>query len=118
MSDSGKRSLDEILDQALLGTPNEVCEAMLRQLGVEQTKKVARALDKRLRNIKPDCPDCEGTGFRSVQLTTACGIPLFGGKSKIKCDCGPKAAALVDKSQVVTDRAPGEVHCQGGETSA
>jgi hypothetical protein len=51
------------LAQDLVGTPDDICEAILRRLGVDQARKVARALDKRLRNIKPDCPACRGTGF-------------------------------------------------------
>ena len=76
---------DEILVLALFGTPNEICEAILSRLGVDQTKKVVRALDKRLGNIKQDCRYCEGTGFRPAQLFTPCGSPL--GPERFPCDC-------------------------------
>ena len=72
------------LAQVLEGTPAKIGEALLSHLGVDQAKKVVRALDKRLRNVKPDCLACRGTGFAPVRFTTACGIPLFGGNSRMK----------------------------------
>jgi hypothetical protein len=90
---------DEILAQALSGTPNEICEAILSHLGVDETKKILRALDKRLRNIKLDCLACGGTGFAPVRLTTACGIPLFGGSSRMKCDCSPTMQRMASATE-------------------
>ena len=42
---------------ALTGKPNEVADNILRNLGADQARKVSRALDKRLRDLKSDCPD-------------------------------------------------------------
>jgi hypothetical protein len=85
------------LAQVLVGNPKEVADAILRKLGVSQGRKVVRALDKRLRNIKPGCPACQGTGFAPVRYSTACGMPLWDGK--MPCDCGELAAALLSKSK-------------------
>jgi len=73
------------LAQILVGTPNEICEAILRELGADPTRRLARALDKRLRSLRSDCPRCEGTGFRSMQSRTACGMPIA--QLRIRCDC-------------------------------
>ena len=51
--------------RALKGKPKEIAERILRELGVKEAARVVRALDKRLRNIKPDCPRCNGTGIDS-----------------------------------------------------
>jgi hypothetical protein len=90
---------DEIRDYQLLGTPDEICEAILSHLGVDQAKKVARALDKRLRNVKPDCLACGGTGFAPAQFSTACGMPI--GSGKIPCDCSPAMQGLAKKTVCV-----------------
>jgi hypothetical protein len=75
------------LAQALIGPPSEIAEEVLHHLGVDQTKKLVRELENRLRNIKADCPACQGTGFAPVHYTTACGMPL--GQGKVSCDCSP-----------------------------
>jgi ParB-like chromosome segregation protein Spo0J len=87
---------DEIQEYQLLGTPDEICEAILHSLGVDQAKKVVRALDKRLRNVKPDCLACGGTGFAPAQFSTACGMPI--GSGKIPCDCSPAMQGLAKKT--------------------
>jgi hypothetical protein len=50
-----------------------------------------RALDKRLRNLKPDCVACGGSGFAPVKFATACGSFISNGK--VPCDCGPAMQA-------------------------
>jgi len=60
------------------GTPKEITEAILSHLGVDKAKKVGRALDKRLRNIKPDYVACGGAGCAPVHFLTACGKPFLG----------------------------------------
>jgi hypothetical protein len=81
------------LAEALAGTPDEICEAILSHLGIDKTKKVVRKLDKRLRNIKPDCPSCKGTGLSQAKLSMPCGTPLMidGKRWEIRrpCDCRP-----------------------------
>jgi hypothetical protein len=77
------------LAQDLNGTPDDISAAILFRLGAEKAKKVARALDKRLRNIKPDCPHCKGTGLVPWYSTTACGMVIGGGR--VQCNCGPNA---------------------------
>jgi hypothetical protein len=48
---------------ALTGAPEEVADSILRLLGVEEARRVTCALDRRLRDLKPDCPSCSGLGF-------------------------------------------------------
>ena len=73
---------------ALDGTPKEIADNLLRELGADVARKVARALDKRLRNLRPDCEACGGTGFmKPMEVSTACGIPL-GLTMTPPCDCG------------------------------
>lgn len=50
----------------MTGTPEEVADGVLRLLGVEAARNVARALDRRLRRLKPDCPSCSGLGFIQI----------------------------------------------------
>jgi hypothetical protein len=69
----------------LVGKPKEVADGILFELGVDQARKIARALDKRLRNLKPDCSLCHGTGFFAVHYSTACGMPISNGR--LPCDC-------------------------------
>jgi hypothetical protein len=66
---------------ALTCKRDEVADNILRNLGAGQARKVSRALDKRLRDLKSDCPDCGGSGF--FQL-------MFGPtvRSSLRCDCG------------------------------
>jgi ParB-like nuclease domain len=85
------------LGKALLdGTGEDACEAILLHLGVGKAKRIVRALDKRMRNLKPDCLACSGTGFRPAQASTLCGIPLW--QVKIKCDCSPGMQQLISSS--------------------
>jgi ParB/RepB/Spo0J family partition protein len=79
----------ELVEALLDCTPNEICESILIHLGVDRTKIVVRALkklQKRLLEIKRDCPRCNGTGFALFQTFTACGMPI--GQVRMKCDCG------------------------------
>jgi hypothetical protein len=71
--------------------PKEMAEGLLIELGVDRARKVLRALDKRLRGIKSDCPACKGTGFIEWQIEDREG----GARFSQPCDCGPKAAAHV-----------------------
>jgi hypothetical protein len=73
----------EILNLAdlLTATPNKICETILLFLRVDKTKLVLQALDRRLRNVKPDCVHCKGTGFRPKG-----GVAWQG---MIRCDCSP-----------------------------
>jgi hypothetical protein len=71
---------------ALTGTPKEVADGILRTLGAQQAAKVARALKVRLRNLRPDCPACQGTGFVKLETRTACDRPL-GFTPTVPCDC-------------------------------
>jgi hypothetical protein len=81
------------LAAAFTGIPKEVAENILSQLGVDKARRVVRALDKRLRNLKPDCIVCGGTGFAPYDIFTACGLPT--GKTTLPCDCSPETQALV-----------------------
>jgi hypothetical protein len=74
------------LADALTGTPKEIADGILRQLGADQTRKVARALDERLRGLNPNCPACRGTGFAAVTISTACGLDT-GLRLSLDCDC-------------------------------
>lgn len=71
---------------ALDGTPKEIAGKLLAALGVDKAKKVIRALEKRLRAIKPDCPHCRGTGFVPMTYSSACGMPLGAGRLPCTCD--------------------------------
>jgi hypothetical protein len=82
------------LAEAFAGTPKELAEKILSHLGIDNARKVVRALDKRLRNIKPDCRACRGTGFIPMDYSTACGMHLWSGRWL--CDCGPMAEALAE----------------------
>jgi hypothetical protein len=66
-------------------TPREIAENLFRHFGVKDAKRVQRALDKLLRNIKPDCPRCHGTGFEDVQAAMHPCAGMFKGR----CDCKP-----------------------------
>jgi hypothetical protein len=91
---------DEIQENQLRGTTDEICEAILSclsHLGVDQATKVVRALGKRLRNVKPDCIACSGTGFVPMDTSTACGMPIAKGV-KFKCDCSPAMQDLAKKT--------------------
>jgi hypothetical protein len=74
---------------ALDGKPKEVAERVIGVLGVAKAKKVSRALDKRLKAIKPDCPVCQGTGNAPLEFRGPCGTKE--GAFSVPCDCGPLA---------------------------
>src|ERR1700730_3587577 len=95
------------LAQALTGSPKEIPEAIFRELGVDQSKKVVRALDKRLRNLKPDCPASGGTASARVQTFTACGTPMSA--ARIPCDCGPGMQAMQTADEVRSESLPAVV---------
>lgn len=77
------------LAQVLVGKPNQIAEGILSHHGAKEAKRIVQALDERLRNIKPDCRTCGGTGFMTLQSFTACGVPM--GQISQPCDCGPKS---------------------------
>jgi hypothetical protein len=85
--------------QALKGKPKEIAETILRSLGAKEAARVVRALDKRLCNIKPDCPGCHGTGFLRDGIQTACGFQLQA-QICTPCDCGELAADWVTYTPV------------------
>ena len=78
------------LANILTGTPRDVAEGIFSELGAKKARNVARALDKRLRNLKPDCPKCHGEGFYLAEASTACDSPL-GVNLRFPCDCGDVA---------------------------
>jgi hypothetical protein len=84
--------------QALDGTPKEISKELLRHLGPDKAKKVVRALDKRLRNLKPDCPACKGTGFTPWHARSACGMLLSEGMAP--CDCAKGKPAWEEMGDV------------------
>ena len=65
---------------ALTGKPNEVADNILRNLGADQARKVSRALDKRLRDLKSDCPDWAVAQFGAQRPA--------GPHTVGRCDCG------------------------------
>ena len=69
------------------GTPKEIADGILRQLGAEKAAKVERALKARLRKLRPDCPNCQGTGFVKLEARTACNRPLGSGPITMPCGC-------------------------------
>jgi hypothetical protein len=73
---------------ALTGTPQEIANRILGTLGAKQAGKVVRALDKRLRAIKPDCKFCGGTGFAAAQGFSCDGEPATNG-IRLPCPCDP-----------------------------
>jgi hypothetical protein len=77
--------------QALKGKPKDIAESILMRLGAKEAARVVRALDKRLRNIKPDCPRCKGEGFYKFNPLTPCGSPMYGQSDPftLSCDCLP-----------------------------
>jgi hypothetical protein len=97
-----------VLDHA---RPKDVAEGILAELGIDRTQKVLRALEKRVRAIKKDCPACGGTGFMTRRVELGPGMVW---DHREACDCGPKAAAVMAPppppqdhswSAEVTDRA-------------
>jgi hypothetical protein len=74
------------LAHALTGGPKDVAEQILRELGVDKTKKVVRALDKRLRAIRRYCPACGGTGYMAV-YPLHCSGEMLGGPITAPCPC-------------------------------
>jgi hypothetical protein len=72
----------------LTGKPKEIADNLLREFGPDQTRKIARALEKRLRNLRADCPHCAGTGFVLMHYTTACGMPLGDERLPHNCETG------------------------------
>jgi hypothetical protein len=64
--------------------PVQAADGILLAFGPEEAgrilrkaEKVVRVLRKRLRNIKPDCPACQGKGFAPARVSTGCGFHLF-----------------------------------------
>jgi hypothetical protein len=83
--------------QALTGKPKEIADNILRELGVKESKRVLRALSKRLDSIKPDCPACHGTGLLSDGIQSSCGIQ-YAARLVMACDCGKVAANWVEET--------------------
>ena len=79
---------------SLEGKPKDIAEAILTELGVDKAKRVVRALDKRLGNIKPDCRFCGGDGLtKPKQAYSVCGsIKYEGVFLRIPCSCDEKMA--------------------------
>jgi hypothetical protein len=88
--------------QALKGKPKNIADKILRSLGAKEAARVVRALDKRLRNIKPDCRACNGTGFVSDGIQSTCGIQ-FQARVVAPCDCGEFAAEWGPDAQLKTN---------------
>jgi len=80
------------LAQVLVGKPNQIAEGILSHHGAKEAKRIVQALDKRLRNIKPDCRSCGGTGFMTLQSFTA--VPT--GQISPPCDCGPETLRIIE----------------------
>ena len=79
------------LAEIFVGKPKEISERILLALGPDQTRKIVRALEKRLRNLRPDCPICDGTGFWNAELYTGCGMRIEGLTRMLPCKCGTDA---------------------------
>jgi hypothetical protein len=76
----------------LTGTPKQIANNILLTLGGDQARKIARALDRRLRNLKRDCPRCGGSGFQSMAMHHHCGAPITDDRgvhihTKWPCNC-------------------------------
>jgi hypothetical protein len=59
--------------------PDQAADEILFAFGPEEAGRVAKkaeeviqALRKRLRNLKPDCPNCKGTGFATGEEYSGC----------------------------------------------
>jgi hypothetical protein len=76
---------------ALAGTPEQIANSILLRLGKKEADRVLRALDEQLRNIKPDCPRCEGKGFYLHTAMLPNGKPKWPGYPPftLTCDCQP-----------------------------
>jgi hypothetical protein len=75
----------------------EVVEYIFSELGVAKAKRVVRALDKRLKAIKPDCPACKGTGMAPLEFRGPCGTKE--GAFSLPCDCGERAEAWLQQGK-------------------
>jgi hypothetical protein len=84
--------------RTLKGTPKQIADRILFELGVKDAARLVRALDKRLRNIKPDCRACNGTGFMTMHTESACGSIRYR-DMQIPCDCGETAAEFVAEAE-------------------
>jgi len=72
--------------------PKDMAEGILAELGIDRTRKILQALEKRVRAIKRDCPACHGTGFMSWYLQDQGNPDGRDWTWREACDCGPKAA--------------------------
>jgi hypothetical protein len=90
--------------EAWNGKPDEIASTILFRLGVKGAKKVAKTLDQRLRNIKPDCAACQGTGYVQMQATTFCGMPM-GTEQRRLCNCSDDYQSSVREHGHVVFRA-------------
>src|SRR5262245_6220576 len=87
------------LADALFQRTEDVVNTILQELGPTRARTINKALTTLLRNLKPDCPACKGTGFTTIRLATACGQPLFGGQSIMPCDCATMADAWIKQAE-------------------
>jgi hypothetical protein len=85
------------LAQVLSGTPKEITDCILFKLGAREAKRVLRALDKRLLNLKSDCLACNGTGFMTMNVFNCSGGVDF--TFRHPCDCGENAAAQIEAAK-------------------
>src|SRR5262249_16889984 len=97
----------------LEGKPKDVAERAILDLGVKRCRSIVRALDKLLRNIKPDCPNCNGSGViladarcdEMKRLTAERGdtfIPM-----RFACPCAMEAKDRTEKKKPRKRRKPG-----------
>jgi hypothetical protein len=96
----------ELGEAVIDGNAKEACDAILIHLGVDQTKRVVRALNERLRNIKRDCRGCEGTGFALYSSFTACRMPI--GQVRLPCDCAKWSSSSSPTTGDFVDGAPAD----------
>jgi hypothetical protein len=86
------------------GTPKEIADGLLAEFGPDKARKIARALDKRLRTLKRDCRLCNGTGFAMIQRFGPCGlaesVPL-----RAACDCSAEMQAMPTVEEIQTRHA-------------
>jgi hypothetical protein len=81
------------LDPAL--APKDAAEAIFRELGADRARKIVPLLARRVRNLKPDCPACKGTGLAQIKLFSCSGEAE--GDWTVPCDCDPKGVAGLPK---------------------
>jgi len=76
-------------------TLKDAAEAIFRELGAGRARKIVPLLARRVRNLKPDCPACKGTGLAQIKLFSCSGEAE--GDWTVPCDCDPKGVAGLPK---------------------